>query len=371
MNTYEIELQQVAVGYHGKKLIENINFKVHAGEILTLIGPNGAGKSTILKSITKQLSCIEGTIYLEKENMTKMSENQIAKVMSMVSTQRLRTELTTCKEIVETGRYPYTGRLGILSEKDHEKVNEVMEKFRVMHIKDKDFMEISDGQRQRVMLARALCQEPKVLILDEPTSFLDIRYKVEILSMIRKMAKEENIAIVMSLHELDFARRISDKIVCVNGDHIEKIGSTTEIFESNLIPTLFGMDEDCYDTITGQVELQAQKGNPEVFVIGGGGAGITIYHELQRKGIPFAVGVLHENDVEYATAKALASKVIAEKAFEPISEEHYEQSLTIMKECKQVICAVQMFGLCNQKNKELLSAAEGLGYIKTDDIDEK
>ena len=183
--------QQLTVGYQKKPLIRDIEIRLKKGEILTLIGPNGAGKSTILKSIAKQLSLIGGVVCLEKEDLAQMSGQRLAQRMAVVFTERMRTELMTCEDVVATGRYPYTGRFGLLSEKDIAAVREAMELVHVAELKDREFSRISDGQRQRVMLARAICQEPEIVILDEPTSFLDVKYKLEFLSVLQEMRRKK------------------------------------------------------------------------------------------------------------------------------------------------------------------------------------
>ena len=218
-NAY-VKLQDLTVGYHGKPLIRDICTEIQKGEIVTLIGPNGAGKSTILKSITRQIKTLGGNVSIADERIDAMENAILARKMAVVLTERMKTELMTCRDVVETGRYPYTGRLGILTKKDKEIVDEAMEAVHVRELENQSFQAISDGQRQRIMLARAICQEPEVLILDEPTSYLDIHYKLELLSMLRKLAKEKKITVVMSLHEIDLAQKISDKILCVRGDRI-------------------------------------------------------------------------------------------------------------------------------------------------------
>ena len=231
----------MTVGYDGKPLIRDIEIRLNRGEILTLIGPNGAGKSTILKSLTRQLKLVGGTVYLDQKLMSQMSGKEVAQKLAVVTTERIRPELMTCEDIVATGRYPYTGTLGILSEGDWEKVHKAMEMVHALDFKDRDFTEISDGQRQRILLARAICQEPEVIVLDEPTSFLDIRHKLELLSILKKMVLEHHTAVLMSLHELDLAQKISDYVICVHGDRIEKYGTPEEIFTSEYIHHLYGI----------------------------------------------------------------------------------------------------------------------------------
>ena len=210
--------EDISVGYHNLPLIQKINLHVNRGEILTLIGPNGAGKSTILKSLIGQLKLVKGAVWLDGTSMGTMKEKEIALRMSVMMTGRVKTERMTCEEVVSMGRYPYTGKMGILTEKDWQIVRESLELVQGLELAEKDFEAVSDGQRQRVLLARAICQEPQVIVLDEPTAFLDIRHKLELLYLLKNMVREKKVAVLMSLHELDLAQKISDHIICVKGD---------------------------------------------------------------------------------------------------------------------------------------------------------
>lgn len=360
MEDYFVYTDKMTVGYDGKPLIKDIEIRLGRGQILTLIGPNGAGKSTILKSITKQLALVGGAVYLDRELMHKMSGTEVARRLAVVMTDRMRTDLMTCEDIVATGRYPYTGRMGILSAEDHRKVQSAMELVHAAELKDRDFTAISDGQRQRVLLARAICQEPEVIVLDEPTSFLDVRHKLELLNILKNMVLEKNLAVIMSLHELDLAQKISDIVVCVHGDQIERFGPPEEIFTHEYIHRLYGITSGNYNDDFGCLEMVRPDGEPQVFVIGGNGLGIPVYRKLQRQGIPFAVGVLHENDVDYAVAKFLAGCVITQQPFEEIGEEQIAQAKSILFHCKKIICCLKDFGTMNKRNEELLREAERL-----------
>lgn len=353
-----ISTENMAVGYGKIPLIRQIGLHVRPGEIVTLIGPNGAGKSTILKSITGQLKLLGGVVCLDGISMARMTEREIATKLSVVMTERIRPELLTCEDVVAAGRYPYTGRLGILSSDDKKKVREALELVHGEDIADREFSEVSDGQRQRILLARAVCQEPRAIVLDEPTSFLDIRHKLELLTILKDLVKEKQVAVLMSLHELDLAQKLSDYIVCVNGNQIERYGTPEEIFTSSYITELYGITKGSYCAELGCLEMEPARGVPGVFVIGGNGSGIPVYRRLQRKGIPFAAGILHENDVEYPVAKALAVQVIAEKPFEPISQETYERAAEVLSQCGQVICCLKEFGIMNEKNRQLAALGE-------------
>lgn len=359
-----VETKEMTVGYRGVPLIRDIALHVHRGEILTLIGPNGSGKSTILKSLIRQLTLIGGTVYLDGKSLQTLPERDLARTMSVLLTEHVRPELMTCWDVAAAGRYPYTGRLGLLSDEDRAKVDEALALVGADELADRDFSCISDGQRQRVLLARAICQEPEVIVLDEPTSFLDIRHKLELLAILKQMVHEKHVAVLMSLHELDLAQKVSDLVICVHGDQIERMGVPEEIFTDEYIHHLYGVTTGSYNAAFGCLELDAPKGEPEVFVIAGGGSGIPVFRQLQRKGIPFAVGVLPENDVDYQVARALSEHVISEQAFEEISEEKVQEALAVMRRCSHVICAVSRFGTINRRCEELKKEAEQMGLLQ-------
>ena len=248
-----LETKKLSVGYDGKPLIRDVCLQVQRGKIVTLIGPNGSGKSTILKTIVGQLSKVSGTVLLEGAPMERCGQKEIAKRMAILMTERIHPELMTCYDVVSTGRYPYTGALGLLGKEDKRIVEESLELVHGRDMADRPFDAISDGQRQRILLARALCQTPEIIVLDEPTSYLDIRYKLELLTILKTMVREKNLAVLMSLHELDLAQRVSDTVVCVSGDRIDRMGPPEEIFSNDYIARLYHMEpgkyDPCFDTL--------------------------------------------------------------------------------------------------------------------------
>lgn len=355
--------EAMTVGYQGIPLIRDIQIHISQGEILTLIGPNGAGKSTILKSIAGQLKLLGGAVYLDSRELTKMSGSELAQKMAVVFTERIRSEMMTCEDVVATGRYPYTGKFGILSEADRKVVAEAMELVHMTELRDQDFMKISDGQRQRVMLARAICQEPEIILLDEPTSYLDVKYKLEFMTILQEMTRKKKLSVIMSLHELDLAERISDRILCVHGNYVEKFGPPEEIFVPGYIPHLFDMTVGSFEEGSGLMELEAPQGTPAVFVIAGAGTGRSIFRQLQRKGIPFAAGILYENDLDYPTAKALAVRVLSAEPFEAVPEEQILAARYWIEQCSEVICCRDSFGVWDKANARLLEYAKQCGKV--------
>ena len=363
MADYYFKMDDMAVGYQGKTLIHDINIGIDKGEIVTLIGPNGSGKSTILKSITKQLKLIGGKVFFDDTSLQEMSYKELSSNMAVVLTERIKTELMTCHDIVATGRYPYTGRLGILSREDEEKVEEAMRAVHAQELGGRDFNNISDGQRQRVLLARAICQELDVIILDEPTSFLDIKHKLDLLSILRDMAKMKHITVIMSLHEIDLAQKIADKIICVKGDTISHFGRPEDIFEENMIRDLYDINNGFFDPLFGSIELPKPEGEAKTFVICGNGTGIPVFRQLQKEHTPFIAGILYTNDVDYRLARLLAADVITERPFMDISEETFQKALRVMEQCERIICTDVPVGSCNMRLGQLIEAAKKSGKM--------
>lgn len=244
VKAYSFTTKQLSVGYDKRPLIKDIEITLARGEILCLIGPNGAGKSTVLKSIAGQLQLLGGNVYLGESSLSELNRKELSRKMSVVFTQKVRAEMKTCRDVVATGRYPYTGRFGILSGEDERIVEDVMALTQITEIGKEDFNKISDGQKQRVMLARAICQEPEIIVLDEPTSYLDIRYKLEFLAILKDLREKKGLTVIMSLHELELAKIIADKILCLKGESVEKYGTPQEIFEIGFIRRLYGIEED-------------------------------------------------------------------------------------------------------------------------------
>ena len=353
--------EALSVGYGEKTVVSDIVLSAEPGRILCLIGPNGAGKSTLLKTLLRLLPPTAGAVYLEGRALRDYPERELARCSAAVLTGRPEPELMRCFEVV-AGRYPYTGRLGVLSDTDRQVVRQSMEKVGVLHLADTDFTQLSDGQRQRVLLARALCQEPRLLILDEPTSYLDIRHKLDFLQLLRELVRERQLAVVMSMHELELAQRCADTLLCIRDGRIDRTGSPEEIFSGGYIERLYGIEHGSFDRFAGTAEAGRIEGVPRVFVIGGGGSGIPVYRRLWRLGVPFAAGVLPENDLDVPTARALASVLFTDRANEPVSAERVDEALNMLKGCERVLCTCS-FGSVNRENRRLLEYAQAHGLL--------
>lgn len=313
-----LSTRALGVGYDGRALVEGVELAVAPGEVLVLIGPNGAGKSTLLKTITRQLEPVCGTVFLGERELGSLSSQEVASQLSVLLTGHMRTDLLSCLDVVETSRYPYTGRLGRLTDEDRAFVRSAMETVGVWELRERDFMRISDGQRQRVLLARAIAQDPSVIVLDEPTSYLDIRHQVELLRILRRLVRERGTAVVMSMHELSLARAIADSVLCVYADGRLSQGPAEQIFQRPVIEELFGIDDAGYELFFGAEGGAAAAGSapcmPERAAAPAPGGYVSVGAKLMRCG--FTTGTCAA-----AATRAAAELLLARHSLPAVSVE--------------------------------------------------
>lgn len=349
------------VGYGAEILIRNIDIELERGEILTLIGPNGSGKSTILKTITRQLEALGGTVWIGRDELGRMSYRDMATRVSVMLTDRVDPEMMSCFDVVASGRYPYTDRFGRLTARDREIALSSLERVRALELSGRDFRRLSDGQKQRVLLARAICQQPEVMVLDEPTSYLDIRHKLELLDILIDMAREQGITVIMSLHEIDLAAKVSDKVLCVQGDHVARAGTPEQVFTDENVTALYGLEPGSYNAGFGSVELKRPAGEPRVFVLAGGGAGVRAFRRLQRQRTPFAAGILAENDLDWQAARQLAARVVSLPPFCSVDDAAIASAKAELDKCGMLMLTGAPFAGGNARARELLCHAQSRG----------
>lgn len=356
-----LELERVAVGHGARPLVRDIDLAVHPGEVLVLIGPNGSGKTTLLRTIAGHLTPLAGSIKICGTPASTWPPRDRARTVAALFTERPRTELLTCKDIVDAGRYPYTGRFGILGEDDEEEVRRCMEATGCWAYRDRDFAHMSDGQRQRALIARALCQQPRVLILDEPTSYLDIRAQLDMLGLLRRYARERNVAVIASLHDIGLAQKAADSVVCIHDGVADAQGSPAEVFRRPRIASLYDLEEAEYNDTFGSFELDRATEAARVFVVAGGGSGAACFRALQRADIPFAAGVLHRHDVDGMLAESLAAHVVYARDLEPVDDGDVERAAAHLAHCEALICCPERFGTMCARNADLPERARALG----------
>ncbi len=249
MNDFSLEIKNLSAGYKKSLVINDFSLTVSSGQIVSLVGSNGSGKSTLLKSISGQIPLLSGDIFINKKNLADFNEAARAKVISLLLSERIRPENMTAFELAAMGRYPHTGRFGFLTENDKKIVEKNLSDLDCLSFKERLFSELSDGQKQRVLIARALCQEPDILLLDEPTAFLDLKYKLKLLTLLQKKV-EEGMAVIMAIHEIELARSVSTKMVCMSAEGI-KIAEPRQV-DSAFIRDLYGITEADFENLSDQ-----------------------------------------------------------------------------------------------------------------------
>ncbi|CCQ93359.1 ABC transporter related [[Clostridium] ultunense Esp] len=353
--------KDLKVGYQQRIVVDDINIDLSRGEILCLLGPNGCGKSTILKTIIDHIKRLDGSITVLGKDLNVLSNKDRAKEMSIVLTEKISPEMMTAEEVVATGRYPYTNHFGKLTDEDWKIINESIEIVDGQSLRHKEFKALSDGEKQRVMIARAICQESDIMVLDEPTSFLDIRFKIDLLNILGKLSLDKNKTIIMSLHEIDLVPKIADKVLLIKNGKIYKYGTPEDVITDEAVNEVYDLNSGSFNTIIGNIELPRVIESPKVFVVGGGGKATKIYRALNKKGIGFYSGILFKNDIDYNASKTLAYKTIVEDCFVDIKPKKIDEAKEYIKDCHAVIdSGVSLVGI-NKGNYDLLRFASQEG----------
>ena len=243
-----MKLNNAQAGYGKKIVVDGVTLGIGKGEIITLIGPNGGGKSTLIKSISGSLKLIGGSVFVDGSDLGKMSVKEISRTMSVVTTERVKPVLMTCRDVVMSGRLPFTGAMGVFRPEDEKETEGALELMNIGHLADVPFSDMSDGQKQRTLIARAIAQSPKYLVMDEPTSYMDIKHRLELMKVIKELS-ESGITIVMSLHELELALEVSDRLLLVYDDGHVLVKTPGEVISQGLLKELFDLDGEMYKKV--------------------------------------------------------------------------------------------------------------------------
>lgn len=255
MSTVVLQTQDLNVGYlkHGKALLiqEHINIELHEGKLVTLIGANGIGKSTLLRTLTGIQKPLKGDVLLKKQNIFEYSALQLAQNLSVVLTEKLPPSNLSVFELVALGRQPYTNWVGKLTNDDIEKINGALQLTEISHLKDKKHFELSDGQLQKALVARALAQDTPIIVLDEPTTHLDLHHKVSLFKLLKKLAHETQKCILFSTHDIDLAIQLSDEMIVMKKDGIQQ-SEPCLFIDNGIFDTLFEDDDISFDKEKGK-----------------------------------------------------------------------------------------------------------------------
>lgn len=254
-----LKTENLSVGYASKKgkqiVAKNINIELNSGELVGLIGANGIGKSTLLKTLTNVQKPLGGTIFINQKDIRSYSAFNLAKTLSLVLTEPIASKNLSVFELVALGRQPYTNWIGNLTQHDLNLVENALEQTNITDLKDKKCFELSDGQLQNVMIARALAQDTSLIVLDEPTTHLDMYHKAYTLKLLQKLAKETQKTILFSSHEIDLAIQLCDSLIVMT-NHKVISGTPCHLIETNIFQHLFPEDLIAFDKKTGSFRIK-------------------------------------------------------------------------------------------------------------------
>ncbi len=360
-NTPVLATEDLTVGYPKKDVLTSVNLSFCAGEFISLLGPNGVGKSTLLRTLSKLLPKRKGEISVRGKALENYTADALAKTMSVVLTHKSVPPLCRVYDFVATGRYPHTSWTGHLTQKDDQVI---MDAVAMVHAQDlilRDMMTLSDGERQKVLIARALAQEPDIILLDEPTMHLDLKHRMEVMSILKEMCRTKGICVVASLHDIEVASRVSDRVVLIRKGCIKGFGPPEDVLEEDTVSGLYDFSDAGFSRVLGSIEFRSRTSRDRVFVIGGMGSASVLYRLLSKNGYQVATGVLLKNDVDYHVASSLKLDALAQDTLEAVLPSSVDRALEMLKGCCAVVDAGFEAVPLNCENLRLISAARALG----------
>lgn len=353
-----ISVSDLDIGYGNKKVLSNVDFDVLKGKFVSILGPNGAGKTTLLLTLAKILKPIKGTIFIKNTPLNKIQISNMAKLISVLFTKRSNPPFFDVFSYVALGRYPHTNILGKLTKRDKKIVEDALNLVGALYLKEKPIEMLSDGERQKVYIARGLAQEPEIMILDEPTIHLDLKHKVEIISILKNLCTKKNITIIASLHQLELAMKVSDYVILVKDGRIIAKGTPEQILTQENVSRLYNFNGVTFNPLLGSIEISQQynKSQPMIFVLGGMGYGTPIYRVLSRKGFCISTGILYKNDIDWFIAKQMNAICIDETPFLPIKDEKISKCKELIKDSIMIIDPIPDSNTLYNKSKIINSA---------------
>jgi iron complex transport system ATP-binding protein len=277
-----IKAQNISIGYLKSKhrdkdiLYNNLSFELYKGELVCLLGANGAGKSTLLRTISASQPALNGEIHLYNKDISTLSEKELSQQLGLVLTDKTSTGGLLVRELVELGRYPYTGFFGQLTTNDKGIVQKAMEDVGIAYKANSYMAELSDGERQKVMIAKVLAQECPIVLLDEPTAFLDIESRIEIMNLLHYLAMDQSKTILLSTHDIDMALLLADRLWLLSRNNGLVNGVTEDIILSGKMDNFFKGENIVFDRYTGNF-LPKRASNKKVYLNAEG-----IYHHWTK-----------------------------------------------------------------------------------------
>lgn len=361
-----LAIEGVNCFYDSTQILENVCFSVKTGTFLGILGPNGSGKTTLLKSISRVLKPRKGAILLDDTNIYQMKPADVAKNMAVVPQDSAITFSFTALDIVLMGRTPHLTRLQTESAEDLAIAKQAMEYTGTWHLAKRLVTELSGGERQRVIIARALTQQPNILLLDEPTSHLDISNQLEIMDLLKQLCVDKKLLIVGVFHDFNLAARYCDSVILLKNGKIVAAGKSAETLTSANIKDVFGIDvivnrhpvTDLPYVIPISKPKDQQPKTLSVHLVCGAGTGSMLMKILTDSRYNVTAGVLNVLDTDFATAEFLKIPVAAEPPFSSVTEKDQKANLAMIRKASIVVVTSVPFGFGNLQNLE--AAVEAL-----------
>jgi len=366
--TPTISADNISVKYGDHHVIEKFSLAVDQGGFIGILGPNGCGKTTFLRAISRILKPDQGAVFIEGLDAESYDSRALAKTIGCVGQETDVAFPFTVREIVLMGRYPHIGKLAPLSGKDLAIADEAMKTTNTFHLADRLITEISGGERQRVLIARTLTQQPKILLLDEPTSHLDINHQIEIMDLIRDLTPK--ITVIGVFHDLNLASYFCDRIVLMKQGKILAVGTPLEVLTPEKIRESFsvGMMVSTHP-FTGKPHLIPEYGvmpasaSTRIHVISGGGTGTEILHTLTLNGFTVSAGVLAANDSDCLAAVKLGLETIIEPPFAVVSEMSVQKLKMMLTNADKIVVTGMPVGYGNLANLQALTGVSAPVYL--------
>ena len=372
-----LNVDGVECRYGSVKVLADVTFSVKEGDFVGILGPNGSGKTTLLKSISRTLKPNVGTILLNKTDIYTLKSLDVAKQIAVVPQETSIGFSFTALDIVLMGRNPHIGRFQMETEKDVAVAKKAMVLTNTWQFAERPINELSGGEKQRVIIARALAQEPKVLLLDEPLTHLDIINQLEIMDLVKELCVKEGLIVLAVFHDLNLAARYCDAGVMLKNGQVFSAGTLSEILTSESIKGVFNVDAIVKKHLVTNsvfvIPLSAPKSpltrKCAVHLICGAGTGTSLMKILLDEGYSVTAGVLNVLDTDYETAQFLKIPVTTEAPFSPITEKTHKANLDMISKASKVVLTSVPFGYGNLQNLEAAREALARG-IPTFVIDE-
>ena len=297
----------LSVGYRAPVLRE-VNLDFGSGQFIALLGPNGAGKTTLLRTLSRHLKPLAGRIEVLGRDLDTLSALELARLVAVCLTDNAKPPLLSVDEFVALGRYPHTGMMGRLSVHDAEIVERSLAAVTASGLSGRLVEQLSDGERQKVVLARALAQEPKLMLLDEPTAHLDLKHRIEVMGILRSLCRSHGLTVLASLHDIDVAAKVSDRVLLVQNGGIRDYGLPETVLTSETVAELYGFGDADFNRHLGSIEFRGDGKAGRVFVIAGRGRAAPVFRLLSKKGLAIETGLLRDGDLDAFVAAALGAK---------------------------------------------------------------